>query len=128
MHRFLSRKILATGNCIDIKQRSGCLSYLDDPTQSKSLLAQTLTSEQYTSWKISTKNLLSFSNDKNIVNFTNKLLMGPSKVATDGLDYIDDDDIQQNLMLEAYNCLIHDKMHALPIYISLMTVRFDKTF
>lgn len=49
---FVYRQALAKCGCIDIKQKAGCLSHLDDPDRLKSLLAQTLTTEQYTCWKI----------------------------------------------------------------------------
>jgi hypothetical protein len=63
------------------------------------------------------------------VNFTNKLLLSAAKAKTGKSGEftekrLDDDEVvmQENLMLQAYNCLIHDKMHALPIYLSLLTV------
>lgn len=46
------RRVLAKCGCIDIKQKAGCLSHLDDTDGLKSLLAQTLTTEKYSCWKI----------------------------------------------------------------------------
>ncbi|KDR08910.1 hypothetical protein L798_00564, partial [Zootermopsis nevadensis] len=44
--------LLQYSDCLDVKQRAGCLSYLEDPQGFRSLLAQTLTSETTISWSI----------------------------------------------------------------------------
>lgn len=46
------RNLLQNSGCLDVKQRAGCLSYLEDPQGFRSLLAQTLTSETAISWSI----------------------------------------------------------------------------
>lgn len=124
------RTILAKVGCIDIKQKAGRLSHLDDPDRLKSLLAQTLTTEQYSCWMIDPKSLASFSHDRQAQNFT-RIFMSqraavvesevpkiqqPSKVARD------ESEIEQMVTLQFYNCLTKDRIHALPIYMSLLTV------
>lgn len=85
-------------------------------------MAQTLTTEQYKTWKIDPKNLLSFSYDQRIVNFTNKFIYPLSGIDTDdvGISTETEDALMQKLILQAYNCLTKDKMHALSIYIGLI--------
>ena len=48
----VNRNLLQNSGCLDVKQRAGCLSYLEDPQGFRSLLAQALTSETVISWSI----------------------------------------------------------------------------
>lgn len=120
-------KILQKSGCIDIKQRAGCFSHLEDPNRLKTLLSQTLTEEQFKAWKISPKSLLSFSHDENIVNFTNKFIFPLTGSEVHDLGAADpmEDTLVQKLILLAYNCLTKDKMHALSIYIDLIGATRD---
>ncbi|CRK87591.1 CLUMA_CG001388, isoform A [Clunio marinus] len=113
--------ILEANGCIDIVQRAGCLSHLDDPNRLKSLLVQTLTTEKYSSWKVEAENLLSFSNDRLMINLTKMMLMMPQFQIDDGFDDVSEtrDDLRQMILLQAYDCLTRDKIHALGIYMSL---------
>lgn len=110
--------------CIDIKQRAGRLSHLDDPNRIKSIFAETLTTEDITSWKLEPKNLLSFSNDKFITNFTNKMLVIPKFHQVEGLNELSstEEDIRQLLLMQAYDSLTRDKMHAMPMYAGLLAL------
>lgn len=120
-------KILENSGCIDIKQRAGCFSHLEDPNRLKTLLSQTLTEEQFKAWKINNKSLLSFSHDENIINFTHKFifpLLG-SEVGDLGPASAFEDTLVQKFVLLAYNCLTKDKMHALSIYIDLISATRD---
>lgn len=131
----ICRKILAKVGCIDIKQKAGCLSHLDDPDRLKSLLAQTLTTEQYSCWMIEPKTLSSFSNDRRSQNFT-RIFMSQRNSTGGSVRKIqkaskmgrDEPEIEQMVTLQFYNCLTKDKIHALPIYMSLLTVSFYTIF
>ncbi|KAJ6638177.1 Anaphase-promoting complex subunit 1 [Pseudolycoriella hygida] len=108
---------LANCFCIDIKQKAGCLSHLEDPNRLKSLLVQTLTSEQYSCWKIKPETLLKFSQDAKVQHFTNKFLRikdNPTEVSTEECQRI------QIFTLQFYNCLTKDKMHGLPLSMDLL--------
>lgn len=120
-------KILQKSGCIDIKQRAGCFSHLEDPNRLKTLLSQTLTEEQFKAWKINPKSLLHFSNDENIFNFTQKFIfpLGGSEVRDVGPASPTEDILVQKLILLAYNCLTKDKMHALSIYVNLLDATRD---
>lgn len=117
--------MLQANECINIVQRAGCLSHLDDPNRLKSLLAQTLTTEKYSSWKVEPKNLLSFSNDRSMVSLTKMMLMVPQFHLADELSKVDEtaDDLREMILLQAYDCLTRDKIHALGIYMALDNVR-----
>lgn len=117
-------KILQKSGCIDIKQRAGCFSHLEDPNRLKTLLSQTLTEEQFIAWKIDTKSLISFSHDENIVNFTNKFIFPLLEPEVDDAASAEET-LVQKLILLAYNCLTKDKMHALSIYVDLIGATRD---
>lgn len=111
--------ILGANGCIEIVQRAGCLSHLDDPNLLKSLLAQTLTTEKFSSWKVEPKNLLSFSNDRLMMNLTKTMLM-----VSRFREVVDEsrDKLREMILLQAYDCLTRDKIHALGIYMALDNV------
>lgn len=120
-------KILKSNGCIDIVQRAGCLSHLDDPNRLKSLLTQTLTTEKFSSWKVEPKNLLSFSNDLQMVNLTKMMLMNPQFSSVDDLhgSAVTADDLKELILLQAYDCLTRDRIHALGIFMALDNVSFQ---
>lgn len=57
-----------------MKQKAGCLSYLEDPQGFKSLLAQMLTTEKSNVWSAKPNNILAFSTNQETVNFTKHYL------------------------------------------------------
>ncbi|XP_053692901.1 anaphase-promoting complex subunit 1 [Sabethes cyaneus] len=123
--------ILRASGCIDIKQRAGCLSYLEDPNRLKSMLSHTLTTDKYNSWKIDVKSLLAFSTDQRISNIANKFLLLTKRNDIDEIESISstEQNIIQTLILQTYYCLTHDKMHGLSIFMNLMSniINFDST-
>lgn len=110
-------KALEVSGCIDIKKRSGCHSHLDDPDRLKSLFAQTLTTEQYACWKIDTKSLETFSSDPIVIGFTDRFLSIDAR--ENKLTQLELERYQQ-LIIIFYNSVIKDKMHGLPIYLSIV--------
>lgn len=123
------KDILKASGCIDIKQRAGCLSYLEDPNRLKSMLTQTLTTDKFNSWKIDAKSLLAFSTDQRISNLANKFLLPSVRNEIDEIESISlpERNITQMLVLQTYDCLTHDKMHGLSIFLDLMNliINFD---
>lgn len=117
--------MLQSNGCIDIVQRAGCLSHLDDPNRLKSLLSQTLTTEKFSSWKVEPNNLLSFSNDRLMIGLTKMMLMIPQFHLDIELKKLDNesDELRETLLLQAYDCLTRDKIHALGIYMALEQAR-----
>ncbi|XP_055551724.1 anaphase-promoting complex subunit 1 [Wyeomyia smithii] len=121
-------KILQASGCIDIKQRAGCLSYLEDPNRLKTMLSHTLTADKYNSWKIDVKSLLAFSTDQRISNVANKFLLLAKRNENESISSVEQD-IIQTLILQTYYCLTHDKMHGLSIFMNLMNniINFEST-
>ncbi|XP_062701630.1 anaphase-promoting complex subunit 1 [Aedes albopictus] len=114
--------ILKASGCVDLKQRAGCLSYLEDPNRLKSMLTQTLTTSKYNSWKINENGLLAFSTDQRISNIATKFLLTAKHNGIDEIEamHATERSIIQMLMLQTYDCLTHDKMHGLTIFMDLM--------
>lgn len=113
------KKLLSDSSCIDIKQRAGCLSRMGPLQKLRILLDQTMTKSP---WKIGANNLLSFSSDPFVVSLTNKLLIPFNVNKLDGVEEASPDEmkIRQILTTQTYDCLFNDKMHGLPIYISIL--------
>lgn len=89
------------------------MSYSDDPYRLKSLLAQTLTKEEYNCWHIDNKSLLAFSADPKVISFAQKLV---------NQETLKNDKRLPLLMLIFYYCLTKDRMHASNIHYSLINV------
>lgn len=90
----------------------------------KTLLAQTLTTGHCQAWKIDPNSLTSFSNDQNIEIFSSRLIL---PVITTEVDNVGDTNeieskLVSKLVLQSYDCLIKDRMHALPIYVQLLSI------
>lgn len=45
------RRIIKKCGCVDIKQKAGCVSHIDDPTNLRSTFAYTLSTERYVCWR-----------------------------------------------------------------------------
>lgn len=116
------KKILQSNGCIDIKQKAGCFSHLEDPNKLKTMLTETLTSEQYKTWRVNQKNLSAFFKNQQYIYSLASQLVFPARA-----EQIDDVGVTSRseeahinwLMLQTYNCLKKDRMHALSIYIGV---------
>lgn len=53
--------------CVGVKQRAGCLSYLEDPHGFRSLLAQTLTTDKAIAWTVPVGDTLNASKTNNLL-------------------------------------------------------------
>ncbi|KAI4480329.1 hypothetical protein M0804_010327 [Polistes exclamans] len=60
--------MLKRSDSLSVKQRAGCLSYIEDPHGFRSLIAQTLTTEKVFAWTIRPEYITSFTNDKTVLN------------------------------------------------------------
>lgn len=89
------------------------------------MLTQTLTTSKYNSWKIDANGLLAFSTDQRISNIATKFLLTADRSEIDEIESIPaaERSVIQMLMLQTYDCLTHDKMHGLTIFMDLMNVR-----
>lgn len=116
-------EILHGNGCIDVVQRSGCLSHLDDPNRLKSLMTQTLTTEKYSTWKVESKSLLSFTNDRLIFSLTKMMLVNSVDLSSsDEPVFGRTEELHELILSQIHDCLVRDKIHALGIFIELDNV------
>ncbi|EDV34305.1 uncharacterized protein Dana_GF21034 [Drosophila ananassae] len=107
-------KALEMSAPIDIKKRTGCLSHLEDPDRLKSMLAQTLTMEQSICWQIDMNDLQQFSSERMVKSFLSRCL------ETKGTDLSYSELVKRHqMMLLFYNAVVKDRMHLLPVYLTL---------
>lgn len=112
-------KALEMSAPIDIKKRTGCLSHLEDPDRLKSMLAQTLTMEQSICWQIDMNDLQQFSSERMVKSFLSRCL------ETKGTDLSYSELVKRHqMMLLFYNAVVKDRMHLLPVYLTLYDVSF----
>ncbi|EDW62517.1 anaphase-promoting complex subunit 1 [Drosophila virilis] len=107
-------KALELSAPIDIKKRTGRLSHLEDPDRLKSMLAQTLTMEQSICWQVDVNDLQQFASERLVKPFLSRFL---NTKGTE-LSYAELSKRHQ-LMLLFYNAVVKDRMHLLPVYLTL---------
>ncbi|XP_059045476.1 anaphase-promoting complex subunit 1 [Achroia grisella] len=135
--------------CIDIKQRAGCLSYLDDPQGFLTILAQTLTLDKSNIWSATPENIDLFSNDEQIRNFIKHYLIKSKDTASNicgdclliskkrkGLKNEpfmakqcqcrryskEEQEHAQALSMVTYECVVKDILCALPIWTTFLKI------
>ncbi|KAH8304880.1 hypothetical protein KR018_006035 [Drosophila ironensis] len=107
-------KALEMSAPIDIKKRTGCLSHLEDPDRLKSMLAQTLTMEQSICWQIDMIDLQQFSSEQSVKPYLSRFM------ETKGTDLSYQELVKRHQMiLLFYNAVVKDRMHLLPVYLTL---------
>ncbi|KAL7744257.1 hypothetical protein ACLKA6_009216 [Drosophila palustris] len=99
---------------IDIKKRTGRLSHLEDPDRLKSMLAQTLTTEQSICWQVDVNDLQQFASERLVKPFLSRFLQ--TKGTTLSFSELAK---RHQLMLLFYNAVVKDRMHLLPVYLTL---------
>ncbi|KAK0085319.1 hypothetical protein PV325_005429 [Microctonus aethiopoides] len=76
--------MLAKCDSLYVKQKAGCLSYIEDPHGFKSLIAQILTMDDVIPWAARQEHVTSFTNDKIVLNivkyFLHKRITSHSKI------------------------------------------------
>ncbi|XP_052742011.1 anaphase-promoting complex subunit 1-like [Bicyclus anynana] len=137
--------------CVDIKQRAGCLSYLDDPEGFLTILAQTLTLDKSNIWSTTTENIELFTNDEKVRNFVKHYLakdMNKSREREICGDCLilqkkrkgvknellvprqclcrkynkEEQEYVQGLSMVTYDCVVKDIMCALPIWTTFLKI------
>ncbi|XP_013191577.1 anaphase-promoting complex subunit 1 [Amyelois transitella] len=134
--------------CIDIKQRAGCLSYLDDPHGFLTILAQTLTLDKSNIWSSTPENIDLFTNDEQIQNFVKNylkkdkenesicgdcLLVAKKKKGAKNEPFMakqclcrryskEEQEHVQALSMVTYECVVKDMLCALPIWTTFLRI------
>ncbi|RZF37721.1 hypothetical protein LSTR_LSTR003132 [Laodelphax striatellus] len=109
-------KILAGCKSLHVKQRAGCLSYCEDPHGFRSLLAHTLTSDKVVSWSVPAESIFSFSSKPSTLNFVRLFLECENSTTASSKE------LKQLHFLTklVFDCVTHDKMSILVIWLSIM--------
>ncbi|XP_063980252.1 anaphase-promoting complex subunit 1 [Diachasmimorpha longicaudata] len=66
--------MLSKCDSLDVKQKAGCLPYVEDPQGFRSLVAQTLTTENVIPWAARQEHVTSFTNNKTVLNIVKYFL------------------------------------------------------
>uniref|UniRef100_A0A182MRE7 Uncharacterized protein n=1 Tax=Anopheles culicifacies TaxID=139723 RepID=A0A182MRE7_9DIPT len=114
---------------VDVKQRTGCLSYQEDPTRLITSQIQT-NSHHQSQWHCEPLKLLQLLGQTDVINTTRMLLIPPDTrklrcllEPTGSLTHV-----RQCLSLYAHHvtdCVLGDRLHALPLYLGLTQLLQD---
>lgn len=111
------RKLLSTNGYVEVKQRAGCLSYMEDKLGYHSELARTLTQSESIPWDPPAKAIISFSSESTLRNFCDNYFTPGNKTASR-----EEERLQQILTRVTYDCVVKDKLVAIPIFTVLLKV------
>lgn len=104
---------------MEVKQRAGCLSYIEDKLGYHSELARTLTQSESVPWDPPAKAIVSFTSESTLRNFCDNYLTPGNKKGTS-----DEERLQQILTRVTYDCVVKDKLVAIPIFAALFKVSY----
>lgn len=116
----LSRKLLTTNGYVEVKQRAGCLSYIEDKLGYQSELARTLTQSESVPWDPPAKAIIAFTSESTLKNFCENYL-APGNVNVSDTE----ERLQQILTRITYDCVVKDKLIAIPIFANFLKVVRD---
>lgn len=106
-----------------MKQRAGCLSYTEDKLGYHSRLARTLTQSESIPWDPPSKAIISFTSESMLRNFCDNYLTCGKETASKS-----ERKQLQILTRITYECVIKDKLVAIPIFTALLKTVRDLTF
>ncbi|XP_035908102.1 anaphase-promoting complex subunit 1 [Anopheles stephensi] len=121
--------IFKTNERVDVKQRTGCLTYQEDPTR---LITNQINPVSYNHslWQLEPLNLLQFVGQPEVINITRMLLIPPSTRKLRCLLEPIGAAEHENAYMKLYahhvtDCVFDDRLHALPIYLGLTQILQD---
>lgn len=104
-----------------MKQRAGCLSYMEDKLGYHSELARTLTESETIPWDPPAKAIVSFMSESTLRNFCDNYLTPGSKSGG-----VEEQRLQKILTRVTYECVVKDKLVVIPIFAALFKVNYEK--
>ncbi|XP_020285295.1 anaphase-promoting complex subunit 1 isoform X2 [Pseudomyrmex gracilis] len=108
---------------ISIKQRAGCLSYLEDPHGFRSLVAQTLTTENAIAWGARPEYVTSFTNNKTVLNVVTYFLKWFKKDTSSNEVQSKMPQSERYLLhifaIIVYECITKDKVSLVPLWLRM---------
>ncbi|KAK5650992.1 hypothetical protein RI129_002021 [Pyrocoelia pectoralis] len=109
-------KLLSSCGIIEVKQRAGCLSYVEDKFGFRTQLAKTLTQSETVPWNPPAKVITSFSSDTAMRLFCDNFLNPSSNYLSSTME----SKFMKLLTKAAYECVIKDKEIILAIMMVLL--------
>lgn len=100
-----------------MKQRAGCLSYMEDKLGYHSELARTLTQSECVPWDPPAKAIISFTSESTLRNFCDNYLTPGHRIGCH-----EEERLQQVLTRVTYDLVVKDKLVAIPIFAALFKV------
>ncbi|KAG1696502.1 Anaphase-promoting complex subunit 1 [Nymphon striatum] len=107
------KKMLNHDGILYVKQKAGCLSYVEDPKGYKTLLAQGLTKNSCNTWSVKPNAIKAFTSDTNVWNFAMYILQPNFQDKKEG-------ELLHSLRTILYECVTEEKTQVLASYISLV--------
>lgn len=104
---------------MEVKQRAGCLSYMEDKLGYHSEMARTLTESETIPWDPLAKAIVSFTSESTLRNFCDNYLTPGSKTGGVG-----EQSLQKILTRVTYECVVKDKLVVIPIFAALCKVNY----
>lgn len=112
------RKILKTNGYIEVQQRVGCLNYIQDKFGYISDLAHTISQSSSMPWDPPADAITTFTSDctiKHFCDYYNTILKESNSL---------EEELRQMLTRVTYECVVKDKLFVLPIFASLLKVKY----
>lgn len=113
----ISRHLLSTSGYVEVKQRAGCLSYMEDKLGYHSQLARTLTQSETIPWDPPSTAIVSFTSESTLRHFCDNYLT-PGVHGSSNIEAR----LQQMLTRVTYDCVIKEKLVVIPIITTLIKV------
>uniref|UniRef100_A0A182S8Z1 APC1_C domain-containing protein n=1 Tax=Anopheles maculatus TaxID=74869 RepID=A0A182S8Z1_9DIPT len=121
--------IFKTNERVDVKQRTGCLTYQEDPTR---LITNQINPGSYNHclWQLEPLNLLRLVGQPEVINITRMLLIPPGtrkmRCLLEPIGSAEHENPYMNLYAHhVTDCVFGDRLHALPIYLGLTQILQD---
>ncbi|XP_058056277.1 anaphase-promoting complex subunit 1 [Anopheles bellator] len=128
----LLEKILRSCGYVEVQQRVGRLSRIEDPSRQRTLRLQTLTSGRRTPWKFDPQQLLEFDSQPMVLSLVRKLLLLDhysalnEQLEPDRLTAATVDGSTLQLLVPLVSeCVMHDRIHALSIFMDLSKILIE---
>ncbi|XP_029167221.1 anaphase-promoting complex subunit 1 isoform X2 [Nylanderia fulva] len=127
------KNMLERHDFLSIKQRAGCLSYMEDPHGFRSLVAQTLTTENAIAWAARPEYVTSFTNNKTVLNIIKYFLQWSKRETTpsENIKYSLQNAAQWKMpeferqflhifAIIIYECITKDKVNLIPLWLRII--------
>lgn len=112
-----------------VKKRAGCLSYLQDPNGTKSLVtANQIIESRSMRWNVNFPEIMSYAEDATVKYCVNQYLIPiADQNQNDHIENVMELKTKQILSMLTYECVTNDKLAILPTFINIVKVSHTTT-